>query len=557
MLTGGTRRTAGAGTGVQRTLLPLALYAVLSIVLFGLPVIGHLGDRIIAADQFDSSEFIWFLGWWPHAILHGLNPFVTHQQFYPEGHNLQWSASIPLPSLLLAPLTLAAGPVTSWNILQLLSPTLSAWTAFLLCRQVTRRTGAALVGGYLFGFSPYMLAQLIGAPNLGMVAFVPLFVLLVLKLIEGTISSRWFVIAMGVCLAGQYLTSTELLATSTAFGALALLVAYGLLADLRRDLRRAAGLMVLAYAGAGVLVSPFLYYFLFGTHYPPGATRFEADLWSFVLPPRLVFAQLHSGPPYIGSSPQGYLSLPLVVLAVDVAWQRRHSRPTLVIVLVGLAAALASLGRRLNVRGHHTSIWLPWRLFEHLPVLRYAIPIRFALFVMLAVALLVAIGLADTPSEPRWRGWGRWLLAAAAIVMIAPSVGNAAWNTPVADPPFFADGTYKRYLNASDHVLTVPAWGPNERWIADAGFPFALSTGYAGNPFPASYTRYPTFETLLTGRLTSGYAAQLKRFVAAKHVTAVVVQDGLPGPWRTLFSTLGVRPVDTGGVLVYRLAHHP
>jgi len=276
-----------------------------------------------------------------------------------------------------------------------------------------------------------------------------------------------------------------------------------------------------------------------------------------VLPPRLVFAQLHSGPPYVGSNLEGYLSLPLVLLAADVAWRRRHSRTTLLIVISALAAALASLGGRLIVGGHHTSIWLPWRLFEHLPVLRYAIPVRFALFVILPVALLVAIGLGGAPGEARWRGVGRWLLAAAAIVMIAPSVGNAAWNISVSDPPFFAHGTYTRYLHASDHVLTVPAWGPNERWIADAGFPFALSTGYAGNPFPASYTRYPTFETLLTGRLTADYALQLKRFVAAKHVTAVVVQDGLPGPWRTLFSTLGVRPVSTGGVLVYRLAQQP
>jgi hypothetical protein len=549
----GARRRSAARALRSPTLWPLALYAVLSLVLFGVPVIGHLGSRIIAADQIDSSQFMWFLAWWPHAILHGLNPFVTHEIFYPNGFNLAWSTAMPLEGILLAPITLAFSPVASWNLIQLLSPALSAWTAYLLCRHVTRRTGPSLIGGYLFGFSPYMLVHLTGGPDLAMVAIVPLFVLLVLKLIEGSIGAMWFVVAMALCLAGQYLTSTEVLATSTLFGGFALVVAFALLADLRQHLLRVAGLLALAYACAAVLVSPFLYYFFFGHHYPPGATRFEADLSSFVLPPRLVFAQLHAGPPYIGSDLEGYLSLPLVLLAADVAWRRRRSGWTLVIAITALAAAIASLGGRLIVRGHHTSIWLPWSIFSHLPVLRYAIPVRFALFVILPVALLAAIGLADAPGEPRWRGVERWLLAAAAIVLIAPSVGNAAWNVGVADPPFFAHGTYKRYLRADDHVLTVPAWGPNGRWIADAGFPFALSTGYAGNPFPASYTRYPTFETLLTGRLTPDYAAQLRRFVAAKHVTAVVVLDGLPGPWRTLFGTLGVRPVNTGGVLVYRL----
>ena len=41
------RRRIGPG------LWPLALYLGLSLMLFGLPVNGHLGNRIIAADQID------------------------------------------------------------------------------------------------------------------------------------------------------------------------------------------------------------------------------------------------------------------------------------------------------------------------------------------------------------------------------------------------------------------------------------------------------------------------------------------------------------------------
>ena len=103
-------------------------------------------------------------------------------------------------------------------------------------------------------------------------------------------------------------------------------------------------------------------------------------------------------------------------------------------------------------------------------------------------------------------------------------------------------------------MLTIPAWGPNERWQADTGFRFKLADGYAGNPFPPTYTRYPTWNTLLTGRLTPDYAAQLRRFVRDKGVTAVVVDETVPGPWTDSCSgRLGVRPVSTGGVLVYRL----
>src|SRR5262249_45289411 len=141
----GAQRRSAAGATRSPTVWPLALYAVLSLVLFGLPVIGHLGSRIVASDQIDSSQFMWFLAWWPHAILHGLNPFVTHEIFYPNGFNLEWSTAMPLEGIVLAPITLAFSPVASWNVIQLASPAVSAWTAYLLCRHVTRRTGPSLV----------------------------------------------------------------------------------------------------------------------------------------------------------------------------------------------------------------------------------------------------------------------------------------------------------------------------------------------------------------------------------------------------------------------------
>src|SRR5207302_9660016 len=129
-------RTAAVSTTARRPAVgwPLALYALLSLVLFGIPVLGHLGSRVVASDPVDSSQFMWFLAWWPHALLHGLNPFVTHAMFYPDGINLTWATAMPGPSIVLAPITLALGPPVTWNAIQLCSPALSAWTAFVLCR---------------------------------------------------------------------------------------------------------------------------------------------------------------------------------------------------------------------------------------------------------------------------------------------------------------------------------------------------------------------------------------------------------------------------------------
>jgi hypothetical protein len=178
--------------------------------------------------------------------------------------------------------------------------------------------------------------------------------------------------------------------------------------------------------------------------------------------------------------------------------------------------------------------------------------VRLALFYVLPAALIVAMLLSrSSPREPA--GVAAWGLAALAVAFIVPNLGNSSFKTPVADPPFFASGTYKAYLRPSDNVLTIPAWGPNDRWQADTGFRFNLSDGYLSNPFPPSFTRYPAWNMFLTGRLTPDYAAQLRRYVVDKRVTAVVVDQSVPGPWRKLFGSLGVRPVSTGGVLVYRV----
>jgi hypothetical protein len=529
---------------------PLGLYALLSLVLFGLPIIGHPRSHILAADEIDSSFFLWAFGWWPHALLHGLNPFVTQLMFVPDGFNLTWATSMPLPSILLAPITLAFGPAATWNVIQLLAPMLSAWTAFLLCRHVTRAPGPSLVGGFVFGFSPYMLVHLTGGPYLALVPLVPVFVLLVLKRLDGSLSPRRFVLAMTLALVAQCLISSEVLATSTLFGAAALVVAFLLFRKRRRALLNVAGLLVVAYAATAVLLSPFLYYFFFGDQYPPGATYFTADLAGFSLPPPLL-QFTRSGPPYRGANTETYLGILLIALIVAFAWQQRRSRTAWLLVICLLLPALASLGGRLTVRGDQTGIWLPWSLLADLPVLRYAITLRFALFVILPAALIVAMWLA------RGGGLGRWALALLVVASFIPKVGDAAWNTKISNPAFFRTDRYRSYLKPADRVLTIPAWGPNERWQADTKFRFKLAAGYAGNPFPPSYARYPTWNTLLTGRLTPDYARQLRRFTADKGVTAIVVDQRVPGPWTTLFGSLGVRPVNKGGVLFYRLREPP
>lgn len=525
-------------------------YLALSLALFGLPVAGELGSTAISADEIDASAYMWFFAWWPHALLEGLSLIHTEFIFVPEGYNLAWTTAMPGPSLLLAPITLAAGPLATWNTIALLGPALAAWTAFLLCRELSGRIAPSLVGGYLFGFSSYMLGNLQGSPNLVLVALVPVLVLLVVRHARGAIGARAFVVCTTLALTFQFLTSTEVLAMVGVFGAIVLAAAFALLPEWRGRLLGTLRLLAAASLLAIALVSPLLWFMLFESHMVPeqALKDFPTDLASMFVPsPFQQLSTTHepgSGPSYANGF--GYLGAPLALLLALFAVEARRRRVAR-LVLVALAAALvASLGPELTVAGTKTGIPLPWALVDWLPGLEYAIPIRFTAFTFLAAAVAVALWLS-------WRGGrARWALALAAVIVLLPDFGNTIWRTPLADPPLFARGDHAAVVGKRDRVLTLPAWGPNMRWQADADFDFRMAAGYVG-AFPQSYQRYPTWHTLLSGRLSPNYAADLRRFVRDKGVTVILVDSRQRGPWRELFGTLGVPPRQVGGMLVYRL----
>jgi len=101
---------------------------------------------------------------------------------------------------------------------------------------------------------------------------------------------------MALALTAQFSISSEVLATATLFGAVALATSFVLFPAARQPLVHAVKLLVLAYVVMAVLVSPYLYFFFFGHHYPPGATYFSADVVSFALPPPLVALSRQSPP---------------------------------------------------------------------------------------------------------------------------------------------------------------------------------------------------------------------------------------------------------------------
>jgi hypothetical protein len=167
----------------------LFIYTAISILFFARSLLPDFAGAYTGRGP-DPANFNWFLVWWPYAIAHRINPFITHAVYAPRGLNLAWSTTIPLAGLLVAPITTIYGPVVAYNLLSIASPALAAWTAFILCRHVSQSYRPALLGGYIFGFSSYMLGQTLGG-HLHMALVFP--VPLALYLAARTLDPRLYV----------------------------------------------------------------------------------------------------------------------------------------------------------------------------------------------------------------------------------------------------------------------------------------------------------------------------------------------------------------------------
>ena len=166
-----TSRSVAVITRMAGLAAPAAFVGV-SFLFFGLRLLLEPGSRYIGAGN-DPQIFIWSLAWWPHAVLHWQNPFFTHAIWSPAGVNMSWVTAVPGLALLFSPLTLLFGAVVMYNVAAVVLPALAAWTAFLLCRHVTHAFWPSLAGGYLFGFSSYMLGQESGHLHMTSVLLVP------------------------------------------------------------------------------------------------------------------------------------------------------------------------------------------------------------------------------------------------------------------------------------------------------------------------------------------------------------------------------------------------
>jgi hypothetical protein len=501
-------------------ILPIVAYVAVSIVAFW-PLAPWNAHTLPVCNCADYAKMTAFLEWTPWAILHGHNPFFTTYQDFPAGVNLAANTTMPFLGLLLAPITLTAGPIASMNLLSHVALAGSATTAFLVFRRWVRWTPAAAAGGLLFGFSPYSIAHSRGHPNLIFVVLLPVLLLLVDEIVvRQRIRPRNAGLLLGAVAAAQFGISSELLSDAallTAAGLVVLAMTHRQAVRTHaRHIARAAAWTVATFV---VLAGYPLYMVLAGPRHIAGPIqslsvfdKLRADLLSAVLPTQVQLFALHLGSAanrfVAGNVAENaaYVGIPLVLLlAAAAVVYRRDSRLVFALIMVA-ACYVVSLGPTLNVDGHVTSVPLPFHLLVYVPLLYDAISIRYFVFGYLFIALALALILDHLRAAAPWRALDARLsrshlsrpalAGAVAVVALLPLVPKGPWpelpSNPrsvygsYAVPPYFSDGG-EQAIPAGSTVLVYPYSNDGYMnysilWQAVGGERFRMTDGDASTP---------------------------------------------------------------------------
>lgn len=552
----------------QSAAVAFALYLLASAVLIGHGTYAHFGSTAVGYGP-DPPLFIWDLKWWPQSIVDGLDPLHTAVAYAPEGFDTELITSMLSPSLVMAPLTQLAGPLISYNVLSILIPAVNGWAAYLLCRAAGARHWPGVCGGYVFGFSTYVLGHSLGHPTLSLMAMAPLAAYLILRHQQRTLSGRAFVLVLTAVLSFQFLVSSEILLTMTMVGGATLALAYALLPERRVALLGTAKLTLLAYLLTGLIVSPYLLPILTAdltlSHIEP--TIYSADPLNLVIPTRVTLggAALNSiGERFTGNLAENgtYFGIPLLLAFALFTWQRRRDRIALLLAGAFVIALIAALGPRLNLLGTATFVRLPWAPLLHLPITKYVLPERIVAYAWLALAVGVALWLSTTSRH----SLAKWGLVGLGVIVIFPDpgaidprpphYGTSIWATRRPLPALFESGD-RALFRDRPNLLVLPyneaGNGNNLYWQASTGMAYAMPGGYVSGTIPDNFACWPIVGRLRAEDYRRSDRRELRAFLAAKQVDGVlapptVARDaapllaGLPGPVRR-----------QGGVLAYHV----
>jgi hypothetical protein len=547
----------------RRVLRHLALFVVYLAagVAVTWPNASYLTGHQLPAVQ-DVAGYVWDLWWVAHQIAHLGNPWFTSHMAAPVGIQLGFDTIMPLPGLIMTPITLIFGPAVSYSLLTIVLPGLLCYVMYRAARLWLAEPGAIAAGAF-FGLSSMLSWQVWFHLNIALGAlFLPMTLEAAVRLCRRP-GLRQGVI-LGVVLGASVLVNQESAVMAGLLAAAVLLPWLIRRPEVARFRVLAAGAVVGFIVASPQLVAMAQQFAAGGTVVSAAKLASNYDVYGAGLPglfapsPQVGHFGLHQLASIyhyrVSTEAIATFGLVLSVLAVcgvAAAWRRRSTWLFALLWLGGAALSLGStlvIGRRVFVPlplrwdGVRISLLMPYTWLVHLPglsALREAD--RLALLGLVGAAVLAGIAV-----DWIWRH-ARPLLAVVAVLAIL----EAGWTgTPLRGLMPTALPALDRLI-AADHsdsiVLDVPFGlrGGLPLYGSAIAKPALVLATADGHPRAVSYTSWVPKRT----------SSWFKRH--AFYVWLVAAQDGDQVSAAQLAAArLDVRSIDIGWVLVWSGTPH-
>ena len=466
---------------------------------------------------YDSGQQEWFVGVPGHLIAQGHSPFFTTLLNFPKGVNLLQSSIAELPGLLVEPILQWVGPIGAFNAEMILCVLGSAGAAYLALGRFAWWPPARILGGALFGFSPFIIHQNIHI-FLAFSLATPLAAIVLDELLHRRQWNPYLLGGSGAAVLFLcYFTSAEMFVDLIIITGIASF--FYVVSNRRSTLVDGAYYLkaLLTTIGLSVVALAYpIYIQVLGRQHYVGAPQsnlssISSDLLSPYIPTYFEWFGTHAMKVYSGTFVRGipaedslYLGVPLVLLLV-VTFRRRTWWVTASLI----SAALLSFGPRLHVAGHATSIPMPELLVAHLPLLSALTPSRFSVFVFFFAAVQVAMWL-DSLRRNSDRGVSARLGLWVAIICLLPLIPIPLSTAKQTVPRFFLNQPTATIPAGSAIVAyPFPSFVHEDAmiWQASSHYSFSMPGGYiyAPNAVGAA-TLFPGASTAIGQELNRIYA---------------------------------------------------
>jgi hypothetical protein len=115
------------------------------------PRVTYLGGSL--PSMRDAAAYVWGFWWLAHQVIHLGDPWATSYLAAPVGTQLAYHTLMPLPGLLMTPVTLIFGPSVAYNLLSITCPGLLCYAMYRAARLWLPSGYGAIAAGAFFGLS--------------------------------------------------------------------------------------------------------------------------------------------------------------------------------------------------------------------------------------------------------------------------------------------------------------------------------------------------------------------------------------------------------------------